>query len=142
MLHSGAAIFCSGCFFQSGLWYSVHVMDPEKRLGIVLIIIGLLIPLAALPFVSGFSKDKGFLGNFYQVGIDIRKDTNDNVPSQPTTNIKETNSKVRIAWSMFIPHKIPFRFFFAPMVLFIYIGIIRIERSRKKNRTSDQRPVP
>ena len=51
-------------------------MDAEKRHGIIIIIIGLLIPLAALPFVSGFSKDKGFYDIFYNAGIDIRKDTN------------------------------------------------------------------
>ncbi len=107
-------------------------MDAEKRHGIILIIIGLLIPLAALPFVSGFSKDKGFYDNFYNVGIDIRKDTNDNTLSQPPANTKETNSKVRITWSMLIPHRIPFRFFLAPMVLLIYIGIIRIDGSRRK----------
>jgi len=107
-------------------------MDAEKRHGIIIIIIGLLIPLAALPFVSGFSKDKGFYDNFYNVGIDIRKDTNDNTLSQPPANTKENNSKVRITWSMLIPHRIPFRFFLAPMVLLIYIGIIRIDRSRRK----------
>jgi hypothetical protein len=107
-------------------------MDSEKILCIVFIIIGLLIPLAALPFVSGFSKDKGFYDNFYNVGIDILKDTNDNTLSQPPANTKETNSKVRITWSMLIPHRIPFRFFLAPMVLLIYIGIIRIDRSRRK----------
>ena len=107
-------------------------MDREKKLGIILIIIGLLIPVAALPFVSGFSKDKGFYDNFYKAGIDIRKDTNDNTLSQPTTTNKETNSKVRITWSMLIPNRIPFRFILAPMVLLIYIGIIRIDRSRRK----------
>jgi hypothetical protein len=106
-------------------------MDAEKRHGIIIIIIGLLIPLAALPFVSGFSKDKGFYDIFYNAGIDIRKDTTDKTLSQPTAN-KETDSKVRITWSMLIPHRIPFRFFLAPMVLLIYIGIIRIDRSRRK----------
>jgi hypothetical protein len=109
-------------------------MDPEKRLGIVLIIIGLLIPLAALPFVSGFSRDKGFLGNFYQVGIDIRKGTNDNAPGQPVTNTKETNPKVRITWPMLIPHRIPFRFLLVLPVILIYVGVIRIDRSRRKKR--------
>ncbi len=85
-------------------------MDTEKRHGIIIIIIGLLIPLAALPFVSGFSKEKGFYDNFYNVGIDIRKDTNDNALSQPPANTKETNSRVRITWSMLIPYRIPFRF--------------------------------
>jgi hypothetical protein len=107
-------------------------MDREKKLGIILIIIGLLIPLAALPFVSGFSIDKGFYDNFYNAGIDVSKNTNDNTLNQPIANTKETNSKVRITWSMLIPNRIPFRFFLAPMVLLIYIGIIWIDRSRRK----------
>jgi hypothetical protein len=107
-------------------------MDTEKRNGIIIIIIGLLIPLAALPFVSGFSKDKGFYDIFYNAGIDIRKDTTDKTLGQPATSANETNSKARITWSMLIPHRIPFRFFLAPMVLLIYIGIIRIDRSRRK----------
>jgi len=107
-------------------------MDTEKRHGIIIIIIGLLIPLAALPFVSGFSKDKGFYDIFYNAGIDIRKDTTDKTLSQPLTSANETNLKARITWSMLIPHRIPFRFFLAPMVLLIYIGIIRIDGSRRK----------
>jgi hypothetical protein len=107
-------------------------MDTEKRHGIIIIIIGLLIPLAALPFVSGFSKDKGFYDIFYNAGIEIRKDTTNKALSQPATSANETNSKVRITWSMLIPHRIPFRFFLAPMVLLIYLGIIRIDRSRRK----------
>jgi hypothetical protein len=107
-------------------------MDPEKRIGIILIIIGLLIPLAALPFVTGFSKDKGFYGNLYDVGIDIWKDTNHKTPSQPVKSTNKTNSKIRITWSMLIPTRIPFRFILAPTVFLIYIGIIRIDRSRRK----------
>ena len=107
-------------------------MDPEKRSGIIIIIIGLLIPLVALPFVTGFSKDKGFYGNFYDAGIDIWKGTNDKTPSQPVKSTNETNSKVSITWSMLIPNRIPFRFILAPTVILIYIGIIRIDRSRRK----------
>jgi hypothetical protein len=111
-------------------------MHPQKRHGIILIIIGLLIPLVALPFVSGFSKDKGFLGNFYDVGIPLGKDSIDNAVSQPTTNTKGTNSKLRITWSMLIPQRIPFRFFLVPTVLLIYVGIIRIDRSRRKKHNN------
>jgi hypothetical protein len=109
-------------------------MDPEKRLGIVLIIVGLLIPLAALPFVSGFSRDKGFYDNFYKAGIKVSRDADDKADNQPVAAARETDSKARITWSMLIPHRIPFRFFLAPTVLLIYIGIIRIEQSRRKKR--------
>jgi len=107
-------------------------MDPEKRLGIIFIIIGLIIPLAALPFVSGFSKEKGFYENFNNVGIPIGKDSNDNMPSQPPIKGEEANSKIKITWSMLIPQRIPLRFFFVPTVLLIYMGIIRIDRSRRR----------
>lgn len=107
-------------------------MDPEKRLGITFIIIGLIIPLVVLPFVTGFSKDKGFYENFNNVGIPIGKDSKDNVPRQPPSKGEEANSKIKITWSMLIPQRIPFRFFLVPTVILIYMGIIRIDRSRRR----------
>jgi hypothetical protein len=109
-------------------------MDPEKRLGIIFIIIGLIIPLAVLPFVSGFSKDKGFYENFYNVGIEIRKDTKEDAPSQPSNKGEGINSKFRITWSMLIPNKIQLRFLLVPTVLLVYMGIIRIDRSRRRKQ--------
>lgn len=107
-------------------------MDPEKRLGIIFIIIGLFIPLAVLPFVSGFSREKGFYENFNNVGIPIGKNPEDSVPNQPPIKGEGSNSKIKVTWSMLIPQKIPFRLFFVPTVLFIYMGIIRIDRSRRR----------
>jgi len=107
-------------------------MDPEKRLGIIFIIIGLIIPLVVLPFVTGFSKDKGFYENFNNVGIPTGKDSKDNAPSQPPIKGEGDNSKVKITWSMLIPQRIPLRFFFVPTVFLIYMGIIRIDRSRRR----------
>jgi hypothetical protein len=107
-------------------------MDREKRIGIMLILVGFLIPLAALPFVSGFSKDKGFYENFNNVGIPIGKDSKDNVPSQPAIKGEGDNAKLKITWSMLIPQRIPLRFFFVPTVMLIYMGIIRIDRARKR----------
>jgi hypothetical protein len=109
-------------------------MDAEKRLGIILIMIGFLIPLIVLPFVSGFSKDKSFLENFYNVGIAIRKDTNNNALIQPLTKTEETSSKAAVSWSQLIPKTIQFRFFLIPTVILVYMGIIRIERSRRKKQ--------
>jgi hypothetical protein len=107
-------------------------MDSETRLGIILIIIGLLIPLAVFPFVSGFSKDMGLYEKFYKVGIEIKKDTKDNTLSHSPGNTKGTNQKVGTSYSRLVPQTIPFRYFFIPTVILIYIGIIRIERSRRK----------
>ena len=107
-------------------------MDTEKRLGIILIIIGLLIPLAALPFVSGFSKDKGLYDNFYKAGIDIRKASKDYTIGQSPVNSERPKSRAGTLLSTLIPQRIPFRFFFIPTVILAYMGIIRIERSRRK----------
>jgi hypothetical protein len=110
-------------------------MDPEKKRGLILIIIGLIIPLFALPFVSGFSRDKGFKDNFLQTGIALGKHTQDSTAGQPVVNPKDPNAKPRITYSMLIPRRIPFRFILAPTVILIYIGIIRIDRSRRKKRS-------
>jgi len=109
-------------------------MDPEKKLGIILIVVGLLIPLAALPLVSGFSKDKGFYGNFYNVGIKITEEERGSVPVEPPVNADGSTRKFKVTWSQLIPQKIPYRLFFVPTVLLIYMGIIRIDRVRRKNR--------
>jgi len=109
-------------------------MDREKRLGIIFIIVGLIIPLATLPFVSGFSKDKGFYDNFYNAGVNIRKDMKDDTLSQSQTKTGATNGKTKMTYSMMIPQRIPFRFFLVPTVILIYMGIIRIDRSRRRNR--------
>ena len=52
-------------------------MDPEKRTGILLIAIGVCIPLLTLPFLSGYSKEKGIFANLYGVAIDLRKGAHD-----------------------------------------------------------------
>lgn len=109
-------------------------MDPEKKLGIILIIIGLIIPLAALPFVSGFSREKGFYENIYNVRIDIRKDVKDNVPSQTPVNTEGTKTKPGNALSWLMPKRIQFRFLLIPAVVFVYIGIIKIDGSRRRRR--------
>ena len=34
-------------------------MDLEKKIGILLIAVGICIPLCTIPYLSGYSKDKG-----------------------------------------------------------------------------------
>ena len=109
-------------------------MDPEKRLGIILIIIGLVIPLLVLPFVSGFSREKGFYYNFYEAGIAIGKADRNDGASQPPPPEKGMTPKTRITWSGLIPKRIPFRLFLVPTVLLIYMGIIRIDRVRRRQQ--------
>lgn len=103
-------------------------MENGKKKGILLIVIGVCIPLIALPFVSGFDMNKGFMDNFYNAGIRITKDTGSQpLPADPVPPEKKKNSlnikNMRI-------EKIPFRFFFVPTFLLIYIGIVMIDRAR------------
>ncbi|MGD9579370.1 MAG: hypothetical protein AB7Y74_14125 [Syntrophorhabdus sp.] len=113
-------------------------MDPEKKLGIILILVGLLIPLAALPFVSGFSREKGFYENLYNVGIAIGNESKDRTfkPAQPSIKGDRTNAKLKVTWSMLMPQKIPLRFLLVPAVILVYMGIIKIDRSRRRQKSS------
>ena len=108
-------------------------MNNEKKKGILLIVIGICIPLFVLPFVSGFDLDKGFMDNYYNTGIRIMKDTGQTPEAKPAAVSKNPLDprKMRI-------EKIPFRFFLAPTVLLIYIGIVLLERARAKRK--GQRP--
>lgn len=104
-------------------------MNPEKKKGIFLIVMGLCIPLFALPFVSGFDLHKGFMDNFYNTGIRITKDAGS--PPPAATAPAGDSSKDTPAPQKRID-KIPFRLFFVPTVLLIYIGIVLIDKARKK----------
>ena len=107
-------------------------MDPKKKIGIILILIGIIIPLIALPFVSGFSKEKGFYDNFYNAGIVLGKDSVDSTPGEPLIKGKKPIIQLKLTWAMLRPGKIPFRFILVPTVILIFMGIIRIDRARKR----------
>ncbi len=108
-------------------------MDREKKVGILLIVIGICIPLLTLPFLSGYSKDKGITNNLYLAGIAIKNDKPGNAESQPSGNIETTKSKFSYVLSKLIPKRIPFRFFLVITLILCYMGIVRIDRSRRKN---------
>ena len=103
-------------------------MNKQKKIGLILIIIGILIPLAVLPFISGWSNDKSFFNNFYDIGIQIREGEKVISESKPS-DIK----KKKLTYSDVLPSKIPFRFFLVFTVILIYIGISKIESSRQKH---------
>lgn len=111
-------------------------MDREKRTGIILIIIGVLIPLSVLPLVSGFSREKGFYGNFYEAGVDLPYGGDHSGPSELPPPTKNLSSKPRITWSSLMPHRIPYRLFLIPTIILAYMGIIRIDRARRKKEES------
>ena len=104
-------------------------MDNGKKKGIALIIIGICFPLFALPFVSGFDINKGFMDNFYNTGIRITKN---NANSTPDTNKPSVEaSKPSLNPLKMRIDKIPFRFFFVPTIFLIYVAIVMIDRARK-----------
>jgi hypothetical protein len=107
----------------------MDTMDPDKKSGILMIIIGICIPLAVLPFVSGFSKNKSFYENLYKSGIELRKDT-----AGETGKGLETASNRTGTLRKMVPHGIPFRIFLVATAILSYIGIIRIDRARRRKR--------
>jgi hypothetical protein len=112
------------------LWYTLAPMDHRKKTGIILIAIGLAIPLLALPFVSGWSKDKGFFANFYRIGIQIRGDKESGPAGEPFAGA-DTQGK-GFKYSKLIPKRIPLRFFLVITLVFLYMGIVRIAPPRQE----------
>lgn len=102
-------------------------MNTDKKAGIILIVIGICIPLFTLPFLSGFSKNKSFTENLYNVGIQIRKEA----PANPVTNIQPAEKR-KLSYSDVLPRRIQFRFVLALAVLLLFIGTVKMEQSRKK----------
>jgi len=104
----------------------------EKKMGILLIFIAVCIPLIVLPFLSGSSKDKGIVDYVYKAGIAIKKEQpgGDESPSPITPG--KTEEKIK--FSRLVPKRIPFRFFLAATLILLYMGIIRIDRSRRRAR--------
>jgi hypothetical protein len=112
-------------------------MEQRKKTGIILIIVGICFPLLALPFVSGYSKDKGIIDNFYKIGIQIREDTEGNAGNEGFANLENIKGK-SIKFSKLIPKRIPLRFFLVVTLIFLYMGIVRIAPPRPE---PDQEPA-
>lgn len=94
-------------------------MDHNKKAGIYLIIAGILIPLALLPFVSGYSLDKGFLTNLVSIGIVLRD------PQSALGMDKNASLLARLT-----PRRIPYRFILAFGVVLVFAGYMKMEISR------------
>lgn len=104
-------------------------MDPDKKRGILMIVIGICIPLAVLPFVSGLSKNKSFYDNLYKSAIELRRDTAGEMGKGLETGSNKTGTLRKV-----VPQGIPFRFFLVPTAILFYVGIIRIDRARRRKR--------
>lgn len=105
-------------------------MNDEKKTGILFILAGIFISVAALPFLSGYSRDKDVLTNLYQAGIELRKEKKDDAVVK--TAVSEKVHKKTINFSKLIPKRIPFRLFLVITVIFFYLGIVRIDASIRK----------
>ena len=106
-------------------------MDRETKTGIILIILGICIPLATFPYLSGYAKDKSIVENLYQAGIQIKQDKQGDTANQPAENMRKIN-RTTPNFSKLIPNKIPFRLFLVFTVVLVYMGIVRIDSSRRK----------
>ncbi|OPY01224.1 MAG: hypothetical protein A4E61_01705 [Syntrophorhabdus sp. PtaB.Bin184] len=117
------------------MWYSEATMDTGRKRGILLIVIGICIPLFALPFVSGFDMEKGFMDNFYNAGIRITKDTGKALPDavvrKPSGDAAGEN---RLSLDRMRVERIPFRLFLVPTFILIYIGIVMIDRAKPRTQ--------
>lgn len=114
----------------------MSTMNKERQLGITYILIGILVPILVLPFISGFSKDKSFNDNFYSAGIEISKDETESVSS---SNKNEKSKGITLELSRLKPKKIPFRFFLVITLIFLYLGIIRIDSTRQTKKNQDKK---
>jgi hypothetical protein len=106
-------------------------MDRQRRVGIIIIIVGICIPLITLPFLSGYGKDKGIFENLYRVGIELKKNPPGDAGNQSPSNIEKSEHKTP-AFSRLIPKRIPFRFFLVITLILFYIGIVRMNASSRE----------
>ncbi len=104
-------------------------MDLEKKIGILLIAIGICVPLCAVPYLSGYSRDKGIFGNLYSLAIEIGGDKQ--APADQFISLDKPHRKIP-DFSKLKPKRIPFRLFLAVTLIFFYMGIVRIDRARRK----------
>ena len=109
----------------------MKVMDKETKIGILLIILGIGIPLATFPYLSGYAKDKGIVENFYQAGIQIRQDNKGDTANLPAESMRKI-TRTTPNFSKLIPKRIPLRLFLVFTVILVYMGIVRIDASRRK----------
>jgi len=115
-------------------------MHDGKKKGILLIVIGICIPLFALPFASGFDIQKGFVDNFYNVGIRITKEKDAAPANGVAKQSGDTSGKGRVTLGRMRVEKIPFRLILIPTFILIYIGIVMIDRAKRSRMGPDSAP--
>ncbi len=116
-------------------------MNRNRKTGIILILIGVCIPLATLPFLSGYSKEKSFTDNLYSVGIQIAKEKPAATSSAGSVTNPGPTEKRKITWDDVMPKRIQFRFILALAVILIFVGIVKVEGSRRKQDDSGESAI-
>ena len=101
-------------------------MAREKKIGIMLILAGICIPLVLLPLVSGYAKEKGVIKNLLEVGIVIRK-------GEPA----KRDGAAPLSGTKGTPMMFPFRFVLAFGVFLVFAGIVKMDLSRHRNTDHD-----
>ena len=109
----------------------MKVIDKETKIGILFIILGVAIPLATLPFLSGYAKEKGIVENLYEAGIQIKQDSKGDTVSMPTESRRKI-TRTTPDFTKLIPKRIPFRLFLVFTIILVYMGIVRIDASKRK----------
>jgi hypothetical protein len=79
-------------------------MQPRKKALYILILVGILVPLSLLPFLSGYRAGAGWFTNLMNLRIEIG-----------------------------LPFAIPYRFVLAFAILLIFIGARQLELSRHRD---------
>jgi hypothetical protein len=92
-------------------------MSRGRKIGIIFIILGILIPLLSLLRVTGYDRSKGIIKNIYNVSVVIIEEKSTESPSKMTK---------------FIPKRFPYRFILALGVFLVFIGIRRLDLSKKQ----------
>jgi|SRR4030042_4448747 hypothetical protein len=96
-------------------------MNREKKIGVILVAIGICLPLIFLPFVSGYEKDKGIIENFLKIGIVIKK-------AKPVSADKIAPTST----AKILPTRFPFRFILAFGIFLIFAGFVKIDILKRR----------
>lgn len=95
-----------------------------------MILLGVLIPLAILPITTGFDSPNGFITNFLNAQIVIRKP----IAEKSDKSDKTKSHMAKPKWLSDGGIAIPYRFPLAFSIVFIFLGILAIDQSKIKDR--------
>jgi hypothetical protein len=109
-------------------------MSREVKISAIIILIGICIPLAVLPFVSGYSNEKSAFQNLYEVGIALGHEKQPDIVKAESPAAPGKKPHRGPDFRALIPRKIPFRFILAVAVVFVFVGFVRLDRARRRGK--------